>query len=218
MPIGPRPSTFHALGLVLGLALLGGGLHSESANATTAVVYTFEQQVDAAEHIVQGEVLDVWTELDANGLVWTRALVEVSRVLKGPQVDTLVISDAGGTYGTVRAHVGGATAFGVGEEIIAFGSVRGQGRVQLVGLSRGKMTVRLDPLTRREIVQNWAPPGSLPYDHRFIPPPADGQQVFLDDYLDSIQARVELGWDGKPIVGVPTERLLRVNRLQPGVK
>lgn len=218
MPIGPRSSLFHALGLVLGLTLSAGGLHSAPANATSAVAYTLEQQVDAAEHIVQGEVLDVWTELDANGLVWTRALVEVSRVLKGPLVDTLLISDAGGTFGTVRAHVGGAAVFSVGEEIVAFGSIRGQDRVQLVGLSRGKMTVRLDPLTRREIVQNWAPSGGLPYDHRFIPPPVDGQQVFLEDFLDSIDARVQLGWDGQPIIGVPVERLRRVNRLQPGVK
>lgn len=218
MPIRSRLSTFHALGLVLGLALVGGSTISAPAFATTGVVYTLEQQVDAAEHIVRGEVLDVWTELDGNGRVWTRALVEVSQVLKGPQVDTLVISDAGGTYGTIRAHVGGATAFSVGEEIIAFGSIKGEGRVQLVGLSRGKLTVRLDPASRREVVQNWAPPRGLEYDHRFIPPPVDGEQVFLDDYVQSILDRVELGWDGKPIVGIPTERLRRVNRLQPGVK
>ncbi len=218
MPIRSSSSTFHALGFVLGLALFGAGLHSGPASATTGIAYTLDQRVDAAEHIVRGEVLDVWTELDSNGNVWTRVLIEVSQVLKGPQVDTLVISEAGGTFGNVRTTVVGATGFSVGEDLVVFGSVRGEGRVQLVGLSLGKLTVRLDPSTRREIVQSWVAPKGMDFDHRFIPLPSDGSQVFLDDLVDSVQARLELGWDGQPIPGIPTDRLRRVNRLQPGVK
>ncbi len=210
-----RSTLFHALPLALALACAH---YAPPAAATTAVAYSLQQQVDAAELIVRGVVLDVWTEIDGNGHVWTKAMVEVSEALKGGERQTVILSDPGGVHGSTRMHVGGSTPFSVGEDVVVFGSVRGQDRVQLVGLSQGKFTVRFDPATRREVVQRWAPPAGLPYDHRFIPPPKDGEQLFLDDLLADIRARLAEGWDGQPIPGVPTERLYRVNRLQPGVK
>lgn len=207
-----------ACSLAAGLALTTPALLPTDAQATVFAGYTLEQRVDAAEYIVRGTVVDSWTELDQSGQVWTRNQLEVSHVFKGPQVDTLIISEAGGAFGSVRTEVQGAARFSVGEELIAFASERGDQRIQLVGMSRGKFTVRLDPTTRSQVVQRFAPPPGRTYDHRFIPPPTDDSRVFLDDFLDRVEARIELGWDGQAIPGIPDARLRRVNKLQAGVK
>jgi hypothetical protein len=55
------------------------------------------------------------------------------------------------------------------------------------------------------------------YDHRFIPHPPAHQQVLAQDLADRIQARVDVGWDGRPIPGVDLAKLGRINKLQPGV-
>jgi hypothetical protein len=44
------------------------------------------------------------------------------------------------------------------------------------------------------------------------------KQVTLQTLENSIRARVDLGWDGKPIPGISAERLRTINRLQPGVR
>lgn len=223
MPRSPLPRALvhralAATSLALGLALGTPVLLPSVAQATVLAELSFDQRVDAAEYIVRGTVVDVWTEVDGNGLVWTRVQLDVAESLKGPAGDTLVLSEPGGTYGSIRTVVAGSAVFSVGEEILAFASERGEGRIQLMGLSRGKFILRLDPVSRSMVAQQWAPPGNQPYDHRFVPPPREGSRVFLDDMLDDIRARLDLGWDGQPIPGIPTERLYRTNKLQPGVK
>lgn len=217
----PRPMLTRLLAacsLAAGLAITAPALVSTDAQATVMVGYTLDQRIDAAEYIVRGTVVDTWTEQDANGLVWTRVQLEVSHVFKGPQVDTLLLSEAGGAYGSVQTQVAGAASFSVGEDLIAFASTRGDNRVQLIGMRLGKYTVRLDPVSRLNVVQRWSPPVGQPFDHRFIPPPTDDRRVLLDDFEGQIQARLNLGWDGKPIPGIPTDRLRRTNKLQAGVK
>lgn len=212
------PRALATLGLVAGLGLTSLALRSGDAAATVLAPLTLEQRVDAAEYIVRGQVADVWTEMDSNGLVWTRVLVQVTEALKGQPGDTLILSEPGGTYGSTRTVVSGVAVYDVGEEIVAFASERGEGRIQLVGMIAGKYTVNLDPVSRQLVAQRWAPPANQPYDHRFIPPPTDADRLYLDDLLDDVRDRLELGWDGQPIPGIPTERLHRVNKLQAGVK
>lgn len=215
----PSPSrllTVAALAAGLGMASLA--LRPVDADATVLAPLTLDQRVDAAEYIVQGTVADLWTELDGNGLVWTRVLIDVEQSLKGQPGDTLIISEPGGTYGSFRTAVSGVAVWDVGEQVVVFASERGEGRIQLVGMVSGKYTLRLDPATRQQVAQRWAPPGNQPYDHRFIPPPTAADRLLADDLLQDIRDRLELGWDGQPIPGIPTERLHRVNKLQAGVK
>lgn len=215
-PSSPRLLAVAAFAAGLGLASLA--LRPVDADATVLAPLTLDQRVDAAEYIVRGTVADIWTELDGNGLVWTRVLIEVDEALKGQPGDTLLVSEPGGTYGSFRTVVSGVAAWDVGEDVVAFASERGEGRIQLVGMISGKYTLRLDPVTRQEVAQRWAPPGNQPYDHRFIPPPSAADRLLADDLLQDIRDRLELGWDGQPIPGIPTERLRRVNKLQAGVK
>ena len=221
------PSSSHPLSGLLGrasrwalfgLLVVGPALVPGVAQATTLAKLSTDQLTDAAEIIVRGEVIDTWTEVDANGLVWTRAMVEVQQTLKGPEQETLVISQAGGEYGGTRTVVVGVGRFSVGEDAVFFVSPRGEGRLQLVGMYQGKFTVRQDPYSRQLIVQRGTLDIQRAYDHRFLPlPPAD-QRLGLDALLDQVQDRVELGWDGQPIPGVSSDRLARINHLQEGVK
>jgi len=214
----PRTSLGQKLLLCSVLVGLSGLAVTPPAQATTVGRLSTVQMTDAAEYIVHGTVSDVWTELDDGGMVWTKVQIEVQDAYKGDVGDTLVLSEAGGTYGSRNTMVEGVARFSAGEEILVFASERGQGRIQPIAMSMGKYTVRLDPYTQQRIVQRYAPDLNQRYDARFLPLPAEDQRVGFDDLVGSIQAHLDLGWDGKAIPGIPTERLYRTNKLQPGVK
>lgn len=214
----PSPSPRRLLvGLGLALALAVAAAPGD-ASATTVARLSTEQLVDAAEFAFVGTVVDVWTEVDARGLVWTRAQVEVERPLKGAPDTTMVVEQAGGAYGGVTTHVDGVARFSVGERGVFFVSTRGDDRIQLIGMAQGKYTVRMDPYSRAEIVQRFTQPLDRPYDHRFIPLPSAEQRVLFEDFVQQVEDRVELGWDGQPIPGISPDKLMLRNRLQPGVK
>ncbi|RME21866.1 MAG: hypothetical protein D6798_17215 [Deltaproteobacteria bacterium] len=218
MPILPSSSVRALASIALGLALAGPALVSTDARASTVAPLTEDQLIDAAEIIVRGRVVEVWTELDDSGLVWTRAMVEVDRVFKGDADPTIVVSEAGGQFGDRVTMVAGVARFDVGEDIILFASHRGEGRIQPIGMSTGKFLIRQDPYTRDDIVQRFNPPLGRAYDHRFVPLPPESQRVSVDEFVEHIEERVALGWDGRPIPGIDPAELRRRNKLQPGVE
>ena len=186
------------------------------AHASVMVRLSTNQMVDASDSIVRGKILEVWTEEDARGVVWTRAQLEVTQVLKGDSNRKKYILDQmGGTFGGSQSFVSGRAHFSVGEEGIFFLENMKSGRTMTIGLSQGKYTLRLDPHSRQTIVQRYAPPRGKAYDHRFIPLPPKGEEVVtLDDLVDSIETRLATGWDGKAIPGTSLERLTRINGLE----
>lgn len=190
-----------------------------SAGATSMVRLSTDQMTDASDLIVRGEVVEVWTEVDARGAVWTRAQVLVDEVLKGdPATEAVVVDQMGGTWGGVTTVVHGAARFDVGEEAVLFLDQLGSGRVVPVGMLQGKFTVRLDPATREELAQRVVMPPSASYDHRFLPLPSAADRLTVDTLETQVRDRLALGWDGQPIPGADTAELRRINRLQPGVK
>lgn len=203
----------YSLALVAGVALSG------SAAATTIVPLSTDQMVDASDLVIRGDVVEVWTERDDAGRVWTRAQVEVDRVFKGDaELDALVVEQIGGTWGGRTLHVDGVARFAVGEEIVAFLERNPSGRLVTVAMMLGKYTVRQDPYTRGEIAQRYAPPLEREYDPRFLPLPAEADRLPVADLEAAIAARVRAGWDGEPIPGTSLERLARVNGRPAEVK
>ena len=186
---------------------------STASQATTMVHLNTNQLVDASDTVVRGTITEIWTEEDAKGIVWTRAQLEVSESYKGKNTKkAYVIDQMGGRFGGNETTVAGRAQFSVGEEGVFFLEQLGSGRITTVGLSQGKFTLRLDPYSREMIVQRYATAQNGSYDHRFIPLPAEENRLFLVDFVDTVQKRVEAGWDGQPIPGASKARLQRINQ------
>jgi hypothetical protein len=163
-------------------------------------------------------VTQVWVEEDERGNLRTRAQLEVETVLKGQRsVDAVLVDQVGGVLHDILSPIPLAARFSPGERGVFFLEHTSTGRTTIVGWSQGKYTLRTQPKTGAEMVVRYTVSQTRPYDHRFIPPPPAHQQVLAQDLVDRIQARVNAGWDGRPIPGVDSAKLGRINKLQPGV-
>jgi len=195
----------------LSIAAIMGALMSAPADASM-VELSQEQLVDASSAIVRAKITEIWTEEDHRGVVWTRAQLEVLETYKGDKkVKAYVIDQLGGRFGGNATDVDAGARFSVGEEAIFFLETLRSGRTTPVGLSQGKFTTRLDPYSQEKIVVRFIPEGRLAYDHRFIPLPKEENKIYLSDFVDRIQNRIEQGWDGKSIPGVSDERLRTID-------
>ncbi len=200
------------------LFLAGSSLWLPAAQATTMTPLTIEQMTDASDLVVRAEVTQVWVEEDERGNLRTRAQLEVGRVLKGEDsVNAVLVDQVGGVLHNQFSPVPFAARFSPGETGIFFLEHTSTGRTTIVGWSQGKYTLRTQPETGAEMVVRYTVPQDRPYDHRFIPHPPAHQQVLAQDLVDRIQARVDTGWDGRPIPGVESTKLGQINKLQPGV-
>lgn len=196
-----------AIAMLLALAI------GSPAHATSFAPMTIEQYTDASTYIVQGRVLEVWTELDAERLlVWTRARVAVDRTLKGPDGPReIVVDSAGGAWGDYSVEVAGRAVFSVDEQVFLFLDQLADGRLVPVGKYLGKYTVRRAPGERESYVRTWHPTPGEVFDARFLPHPADDERVYLADLEQRVEARLAAGWDGQPIPGLAPERLQIIN-------
>lgn len=210
MGIAARGTRWWAPGV---MALLG--LAAAPANATSMARLTTNQLVDASESIVRGNVVEVWTELDEKGSVWTRAQVEVSEVLKGdPDLQVVIVDQRGGTYGGLTVDMGGAARFSVGEDALLFLETLSNGHTVPVGMVQGKYTIQMEPHLRALTVQRFAVPFGTPFDARFLPPVPDDQRVTLASLEQQVRDRVTTGWDGQPIPGASSDHLRQINRVR----
>ncbi len=200
-----------ALALAACLAL-GGLVAPAPAHATSLVELSFDQLVVSAELIVRGTVQEVWTERDANGRVWTRTQLELTEVLKGEvSKDTIIVDQLGGTWAGRTAQVYGGARFDVGEETMVFLEQLDSGHTVVVGLEQGKYTLKMDPVSREQVVFRTPISPALAYDHRFVPLPKADQRVTITDFNANIFDAAERGWDGEPIPGISEQELLRRN-------
>lgn len=159
-----------------------------TANATTVEKTTESQRIARAELIVRGEVLETWVEQSQAGAITTHYMVEPSTVLKGTAPDGPVhIAIAGGTLGAVRTLVLGAARYNVGEEVLLLLEYKEVfDHYVTVSMGQGKYTIRLDPTTRREVIQRVEIPHNVKYDHRFLPFPDEDKKVFADDFEERV--------------------------------
>ena len=186
------------------------------AHATTFAPLTLEQLTDGSLYVVEGRVLEVWTELDPERMVvWTRARVEITKTHKGPDAPTeLVIDSMGGTYGDFSVDVPGMAVFSPDEEIFVFLDQLGDGRLVPASKFLGKYTVRRAPGEIDRYVRTWEGKVGEVYDARFLPHPDPEYRLSLDDLRVRVDARVDAGWDGLPIPGLAVERLQHLNSVR----
>ena len=164
------------------LALLGAlavpALAPRHATATTFMKTTLEQRVEMSDVIVRGTVAEVWTERDDHGVIWTRAQVEVSDVLKGDgDLETVVIDQIGGEWAGMHMAMPGASRYSPGEEIVVMLDELDSGYMAPVGMFQGKYTVTMDPRLRQKIAVRFHVANHRKFDHRFVPLPTESEAV-----------------------------------------
>jgi len=203
------------MALVVGAAVLCVA----PAGATSLAPLTIDQMTDGADLIVRGTITDVWTT-EVDGVIYTRADLQVSSLYKGSYADThLTLESLGGTFEGMTMDVDAAARYSVGEEVFAFlDQHAGRGTYSTVGMYLGKYTIKQNPTDGADMVVRFTVPYSRVYDARFVPNPSKEQRVSVSALEDAVRARVSLGWDGKAIPGVSAEHLRQINRLQPGVR
>jgi hypothetical protein len=191
-------------------------LGAAPAQATTFAPLTIEQLTDGSLYVVEGKVLEVWTELDAERmLVWTRARVEVSRTYKGPDSPTeLVVDSLGGAYGDFQVSVPAMAVFSVDEDVFLFLDQLGSGRLVPASKFLGKYTVRRAPGEIDRYVRQWEGKVGEVYDARFLPHPEPSARLSLSELEQRVEDRVTSGWDGVPIPGVSAARLSEINAVR----
>jgi hypothetical protein len=217
MPL--RLSATRALLLSLGLGVLVATV--QPASATTIAPLTVEQMTDASDLVVRGVVEQVWTDLDEHGHIFSYAEVRLTRIVKGDaQVDDyVVVETSGGVYNGIIALAPSAARYDEGEDVFLFLAQKRFGTSWgTVGMTLGKYTVRQNPTDGSDMVVRFTRPWNEEYDHRFIPHPPKDQRVSVDAMESKVRARMDEGWDGKPIPGVSADHLRQINKLQPGVK
>jgi hypothetical protein len=184
------------------------------AQATSLADLTIDQMTDASTYIVQGSIDRVWTEIDDNNHVWTRAHMTVDATLKGPNTPSeLIIDSFGGihTDGTVTKMIA-AARFSNSEEVFLFLDVVDHGK-RLVPVAKflGKYSVRRAPRDTEKLVQRWHTSTMTHFDARFLPFPEAETRVYLTDLIDTVNNRLDVGWNGDSIPGISNSELHEIN-------
>jgi hypothetical protein len=198
-------------GLLPALMAVAGLTLAPVAQASTLPL-SLAQLTDASDFVVRGTVSQMWVDTDERGYHWTRVQLEVDAVFKGPvETDALQLDVMGGFLGTEGTISHESPRFDVGEPVLVFAEQLESGLLVPTGLEQGKLTIRVDPDSGREMLVQFNPEPHLAYDHRFIPHPDPAARVFLSDVVGLVETRVEQGWDGEPIPGKSQQRLLEMH-------
>lgn len=215
------PRLMKASLLAASLAVSGAVIAPADAEATTFAPMSIEQFTDASTAIVQGEVLRVWTELEPDGRIWTRAEVRITETLKGRSPsgsvlpESLIVDSLGGKHGDYELNVPGRAVYSEGEDVFLFLHHEAKtGRWSSVAKFQGKYTVRRAPGDTRSYVRAWHPRAGERFDHRFLPHPLAADRIYLEDIKSAVQERLDKGWDGREVPGITQDQLRQINALE----
>lgn len=110
--------------------------------ATVVIAETIEEMTQASPVIVRGRVLQVQPQLEeASGRIYTYADLQVSEVLKGPRLTSILVKQPGGEIGNRGTAVAGTAKFKEGQDTVLFlePAVDEQNVFIVHGLAAGKV-------------------------------------------------------------------------------
>jgi hypothetical protein len=128
-----------------------------AAQATTVIPPTFDELVDQAEVIFQGDVTDVkseWVGEGAQRHIMSYVTFKVDDALKGNPGSSYTIRMLGGTVGGETMGVSDAPKFEVGDEDILFVQNNGSQFIPLVGIMHGRFHVRKNQAGQEVVTNN----------------------------------------------------------------
>jgi hypothetical protein len=126
-----------------------------TATATTVLPPTFEEMTDRAELIFVGKVVRSraeWRTVGGKRVIFTLVEFERQEVLKGKASDSVILEFLGGTLGDATLEVDGVPKFNTGDRELLFVAGNGVRFCPLVGVFHGKLGVRQDHQSGREIL------------------------------------------------------------------
>ena len=139
------------------LLLAGISLTLSVVRATTVIPPTFDELVDQAELIFQGEVTDVqsqWVGEGAQRHIMSYVTFNVSDSLKGKTGRTYTIRMLGGTVDGESMGVSDAPKFEVGDKDILFVQNNGSQFIPLVGIMHGRFRVLKNQAGQEVVTDN----------------------------------------------------------------
>lgn len=128
-----------------------------TAQATTVIPPSFDELVDQAEVIFQGDVTEVksqWVGEGAQRCIVSYVTFKVEDTVKGAAGQSYTIRMLGGTVDGETMGVAEAPAFKVGDKDIVFVQNNGSQFVPLVGIMHGRFHVRKDQAGREVVTTN----------------------------------------------------------------
>jgi hypothetical protein len=128
-----------------------------AAQATTVIPPTFDELVDQAEVIFQGEVTAVksqWVGEGAQRNIVSYVTFKIEDSLKGNPGQSYTIRMLGGTVGDESMGVTDAPKFEVGDRDVLFVQNNGSQFIPLVGIMHGRFHVQRDQAGRESVSTN----------------------------------------------------------------
>lgn len=116
-----------------------------NVRATTVIPPTFDELVDQAEVIFQGNVSDVksqWIGEGAQRVIVSYVTFKVDDSVKGNAGQTYTMRMLGGTVGEETMEIADAPRFHIGDKDILFVEHNGSQFIPLVGIMHGRFHVR----------------------------------------------------------------------------
>ena len=132
-------------------------LIAPNARATTVIPPTFDELVDQAEVIFQGNVTDVksqWAGEGAQRHIVSYVTFQVEDALKGAPGQSYTIRMLGGTVDGETMGVSDAPKFHVGDKDILFVQNNGSQFIPLVGIMHGRFHVRKNQAGQEVVTTN----------------------------------------------------------------
>jgi hypothetical protein len=205
--VRPRRTGGLAIALAAAAAMLGGGL-APGGTIEAAVVpwMSLEEMTGAAEIIALGRVESVeGARSDDGRIIISRVTIAVERAIKGGPRTRVTLEVPGGKADGRIMIASGAPAFASGERVVVFLAAAGEGgppgaapRLAVVGWNQGRLTVRRDPRTGRDLVHGRTE-GTSYLDRQGKPVPPgrlDGGPVELEQFLAAVERLARAGAGG----------------------
>jgi len=135
--------------LMPGLVFLVGVLGAQHGEASTVLSLSVDDLVERSDLVVRGTVVDRTYYRD--GIVWTRAIVEVSGCWRGVCDDFVELVQPGGQVDGFGTRAFGMPTFEPGDEVVLFLAGSKSGALQVVGLTQGCFQVAEDDSLARNL-------------------------------------------------------------------
>ncbi len=164
------------------------------ADATIIIKKTLTQLAAESERIVEGKVVErTAAYAPGTGIIFTHYRLRIARNLKGKAVESLVVSEVGGTVGDITQRVAGMPQYALGETVLLMLKKDALGHWRTHGLSQGAFRMNWNPAAKdwvirldRGLAHVWSK--EVPKDLR-----SATDTVALDDFEDVVADLVAKG-------------------------